>query len=126
MTRADLPLEVRVALAVNRRMMQLPGGAVCSCGEARPVCLLRGSEPVICVECARVGWGYGPVEEHHVGGRPSPLPTVLLRSNQHALATWLQEEFWRLDGHEPGSPYAVAFDLGVLAGMGAAWTNVSG
>lgn len=125
MTSSDIPLEVRVALAVNRRAMQLDGGAVCACGEARPVCLLRGRDEPICFECVNVEWERGRFEDHHIGGQPSPLPTVRLPRNQHALATWLQEEFWRLDGHEPGSPYAVAFDLGVLAGMQAAWTAKS-
>lgn len=114
--------EDALCLAVNRRRMRLPYGADCAdCGETHPLALNPSRRPLRCYGCWAVRAGRSGFEEQHLGGRPSPLPTVRVPVNQHQVLTLLQDLFWR-GTHEPGSLYAVAFDLGALAGVRLGWT----
>jgi hypothetical protein len=56
------------------------------------------------------------LEEHHLGGRPSPLATVSVTANDHTVLSLLQSCFWRVS-HQPGSPYSLGFDLGAWLGL---------
>jgi hypothetical protein len=112
-----------LALAVSRRRMRLPFEAACvDCGERHPLVLNPWRRSVRCYECWARRAGRATVEPHHLGGRPSPLPVVWVPLNQHVVLTLLQELYWRR-WHEPGSPYAVAFDLGALTGVRLGWTG---
>lgn len=72
--------------------------------------LTRQGDSVVCHECEAVRRGASPFQSHHLGGRAPDTKTVLVGANLHAVLTLLQECFWR-SKHEPGSAYAVAFDL---------------
>jgi len=93
--------------------MSLPLNASCSrCGDTEPLHLSRRMKRILCRNCAAAVSGRRDFEEHHLGGRPSPIPTVPITPNLHARLTLLQE-FWKYT-HAPGSVYAVAFDAGAL------------
>jgi hypothetical protein len=112
-----------LVLAMNRRLMRLPLDPCCAqCGEWRLLALSPPGpgRPVLCFECLACLQGRPALEVHHLGGRPSPLPTVPVPLNQHAVLTLLQDLWWR-GRQEPGAPYAVGFDLGALVAVRLAW-----
>ena len=111
---AELDPRARFALMRNRARMSLPFNACCSmCGDTEPLHLGRNRKRVLCHDCSATKRGRGPIDEHHLGGRPSPTRTIRVSPNLHAELSFLQEAFWRQE-HQPGSVYAVAFDAGAL------------
>lgn len=109
--------ETRLLLALDRRRMRLPYDASCeTCGQ-RCVAALKPGKAVRCYECA-----VRATELQHCGGQAPGVPVIEIPANQHRLLTLIQEAYWR-DTHDPGDPYAVAFDLGALAGVRAAWST---
>ena len=108
-------------LVIHRRQMRLSYGATCvDCGESHPLALDPWRLPVRCYECGASAAGRPISEPHHLGGRPSPFRAVPVPLNQHQVLTLLQSCWWR-PRHEPGSPYAVAFDVGALRGVTLGW-----
>jgi hypothetical protein len=83
----------------------------------------RFNKRIVCHECEAVRRGASPYQAHHIGGRAPDTRTVLVGANVHAVLTLLQTCFWK-GRYEPGSPYAVAFDLASylahVAGTGSA------
>ena len=127
----ELSPEVRYALIVNRRLMRLPYGGVCAdCGTDRLIALIPPRQsadgtprgPILCLGCLEVLEGKNPVQEHDLGGRPSPLPKVPVPRNFHEQLIQLQNCFWR-GRHEPGSPYAVGFDMGAWLALKHQWDS---
>ena len=109
-----------LALRLDERRRQFPEGTVCACGEDRAIVFITGTKPTCCYECDRERRGLSRCEEHHLGGRPSPVPPVWIPGNLHRVLSDLQEVFWR-DGMVPGSPEAVWFDLVALLVVGRVW-----
>lgn len=62
------------------------------------------------MECGAESRGVNPRQWHHLGGQAPGTVTVLIDANVHAVLSLLQDCFWK-GPHEPGSSYAVAFDL---------------
>src|SRR5690348_12913575 len=91
-----------LALLVRLDRSRLSADASCAdCGLTYRVCLALNLGEVLCQECVLRRHGSEPFEEHHLGGRPSPI-TVRVRANLHRLLTLLQD-LWR-DAIAPGSP----------------------
>jgi len=110
---------VSLQLAINRQLMRLPHGASCArCGETCVLALMPSAVPgavVRCYACTVRRW-----EDHHLGGRYEGALVVRVPGNQHRVLSVLQHIGWRGE-HEPGSPYAVAFDRAALTGVRIAW-----
>jgi hypothetical protein len=112
---ADLTGEARFMLTLNRATYELGWGAECEgCGETHPLALASVKDRVVCRECHSVRRGLSPIQAHHLGGRAPNTRTILIGANLHAILTVLQASFW-IGTHEPGSPYAIGFDLGAYA-----------
>ena len=110
---SELSAEARFLLTRSRRKEELGAEAVCvGCGTSEPLVLTDNGATVVCLECEAVRRGTSPFQAHHLGGRAPGTRTVLVGANLHRLLTLLQDCFWR-GKHEPGSSYAVAFDLAV-------------
>jgi hypothetical protein len=97
---------------IDRRRRLFPPGARCRCGEVNPLAFVRARRPIVCLECDATRRNVSPLQEHHVGGRPSPL-RILLPCNLHATATFAQDVLWR-GRTAPGSILAIRIDLAVL------------
>ncbi len=109
----DLSPEARFLLTRSRAAYELGPGAACeACGITEPLVLARLNESIVCRECEAVRRGASPFQAHHIGGRGPGTKTVLIGANLHAVLSLLQDCFWR-GRHEPGSAYAVGFDLAV-------------
>ena len=109
----DLSPEARFLLTRSRAEEELGVDATCEvCGYSEPLALTEKKGSIVCLECEAVRRGASPYQAHHLGGRAPGTKTVLIGVNLHAVLTLLQECFWR-GKHEPGSSYAVAFDLAV-------------
>lgn len=94
-------------------------GVECSaCRTGHPLHLVRRGRDLRCHVCAARETGRTGVEIHHLGGRFGREYTVEVNSNHHAVLTALQDCWWR-NRHDPGSAYAVGFDIG-------AWLVLSG
>ena len=126
-------LRSEVALDWNRRLMQQPPGAACArCGVRNPLALVLPLRPapgtsgrkrrIHCYRCRLMRLGRSGEEWHHVGGRLSPLPPVLIDANVHRVLTYLQR-FWRRRGARPGTAQAVVFDLVMLLIVGMNWAQ---
>jgi hypothetical protein len=100
---------------VDRRWRRFPAAAACSCGESNPLLLVSGRKPACCLNCDLRRRGLDPVEEHHLGGRPSEQ-TILVPANPHALLSFLQR-VWR-GAYQPSSSEAYLFDLVMLRALG--------
>ena len=110
---SDLSPEARFLLNRSRVAHELGRDAACEvCQVDEPLVLAKVNGTVICRECEAVHRGASPFQAHHIGGRAPGTRTVLVGANLHAILSLLQECYWR-GRHEPGSAYAVAFDLGV-------------
>jgi hypothetical protein len=108
---ADLTPQARFALVRNRAVYELGKSAKCeACGETEPLVLSHVGKRVVCRECDLARRGLSPFQAHHIGGRAPNTTTVIVGANAHAVLTLLQDAFWRKD-HDPGSTYAIAFDL---------------
>lgn len=95
----------------ERRASLLPPDAACStCGDADPFFLILSRRPILCATCAARARGRSGFEWHHLGGRPSPFPPVLVTINEHRLLTLAQEVSWR-GVVEPGTGLAVFADV---------------
>jgi hypothetical protein len=92
------------------------------CGLGLALVLIPRRTGPVCYRCDRVRHGRRPSEDHHLGGRPSPLPTVAVEANLHRLLSVAQELFWRRR-FEPGSPKAVRIDLTALVVLGLAYAK---
>ena len=102
--------------SLDRRVRRFPDGARCAdCGERNRLVLCRNGRDTVCQSCRLVRRGHRPVEDHHVGGRPSQT-IIALPANLHRLLTILQE-LWR-GVFEPGSAQAQLFDLVLLRVFG--------
>ena len=109
----DLSPEARFLLTRSRAAEEIGIDATCEvCGHAEPLALTEKGESIVCLECEAGRRGASRYQAHHLGGRAPDTKTVVIGANLHAVLTLLQECFWR-DKHEPGSSYAVAFDLAV-------------
>lgn len=87
-------------------------GVLCAaCGTGHPLHLVRRERVLLCQACAAREAGRTGVEIHHLGGRFEREYTVEVNSNDHAVLTALQNCWWR-NRHDPGSAYAVGFDVG--------------
>jgi hypothetical protein len=112
------------ALQWNRRRMRLPYGARCRCGVGNPLVLIPRKRRTICYRCNLKARARSGLEEHHIGGRPSPLHPVPVDANVHRVLSDLQQTTWRRSPHiSPGSPGAVVFDLVALMMLLPRWTK---
>ena len=110
---SDLSPQARFLLTRSRAAHELGPDVACgACGITEPLMLTEADESVVCRECEAVRMGTSPYQAHHIGGRGPDTKTVLVGANLHAVLTLLQDCFWR-ESHEPGSSYAVGFDLAV-------------
>jgi hypothetical protein len=101
---------------LDRRRRRFPKDARCAgCGERNPLVLCRQGKQILCQACRLARQERAALEEHHVGGRPSPVVQPL-PANLHRLLTVLQE-LWR-GRLEPGSTEAQLFDLVLLRVLG--------
>lgn len=115
---------IDLALAWNRRLVALPPDPRCAvCGMADPMVLHRDPrrrQKVLCYRCRQVRLGRSGTEEHHFGGRPSPLPPLPIEGNLHRILSYLQHP-WRNAGIKPGSFEAVLWDLAVFLLLFRRW-----
>jgi len=88
------------------------------CGAHHPLHLSRQGREVRCHRCAARLAGKPSTQIHHFGGRFDREHTIEIDVNDHAVLTALQDCWWR-GRYEPGSPYALGFDIG-------AWLVVCG
>ncbi len=110
---SDLSPETRFLLTRSRAAHELRPDPACeACGITEPLVLARVKESTVCFECEAVRRGASPFQAHHIGGRGPGTKTVLVGANLHAVLSLLQDCFWR-GHHQPGSAYAVGFDLAV-------------
>ena len=110
---SDLSPQARFLLTSSRVAHELGPNVACeACGITEPLMLAEVDESVVCRECEAVRRGMSPFQAHHIGGRGPGTKTVLVGANLHGVFTLLQDCFWR-GRHEPGSAYAVGFDLAV-------------
>jgi hypothetical protein len=121
---SELSPKAEFVLVRSRAAHELGPGAECeACGEIEPLMLGRFNTRIVCLECEAVRRGASPYHDHHIGGRAPGTRTVLVGANVHAVLTLLQTCFWK-GRYEPGSSYAVAFDLAAylayVAGTGSA------
>jgi hypothetical protein len=66
--------------AIARR--RVGEGARCACGEARPLALIPGSNPIICAKCQRQKRGHTVMDKHHPFGEANdPKTTILVQVN---------------------------------------------
>lgn len=114
---SDMSPKARFAMVRNRIRLELPEGAVCSdCGDPEPLHLKYRRDEVRCHDCTARKTERSVVEEHHLGGRPSLISTQPVTANDHTILSLLQSCFWR-GSHQPGSAYALGFDLGAWLGL---------
>jgi hypothetical protein len=91
----------RAAIAQRR----VGEGARCACGEARPLALIPGSNPMICAKCQRQKRGHTVMDKHHPFGEANdPKTTILVPVNDHraelneAQNDWLKQTRENPDG----------------------------
>lgn len=108
---SQLAPKAEFLLAVSRLEEELGADAACEdCGHDNLIALSDEKGPIVCRECEAARRGVSPLQAHHLGGRASGTRTVLVAANTHAVLSLLQECFWK-GVHDPGSAYAVGFDL---------------
>jgi hypothetical protein len=101
----------RLLATWDARWRNLPPDAVCPCGADDPFVLFPRGKGVLCVACNEETWRRPRVQGQELGGKKTPLSKVFIDANLHRILTDLQE-LWRAAGFEPGSPFAVGFDIG--------------
>lgn len=117
---SELSPMARLSLLFSRAQGETTDlGSMCvACGTGNPLHLARQENELVCHACTARRAGRAAVEVHHLGGRFGREYTVEVNSNDHAVLTALQNCWWR-GRHDPGSAYAVGFDIG-------AWLMICG
>jgi hypothetical protein len=113
------------ALIWNRARMRLPYAAACERCSVRNPLVLPTERPVLCYRCDAQERGLSGEEGHHIGGRPSLLPTERIDANLHRVVSVFQET-WRQRDVRPGTTTAVVFDLVLLATARRVWRKDGG
>lgn len=77
--------------------------AKCACGEVRPLALIAGSRPVLCIEGNKQRRGISIMEKHHIAGRNNSPETLSIPANDHAELSedqrdWPKETLENRDG----------------------------
>jgi hypothetical protein len=102
----------RVFATWDQRWRNVPDGASCClCGYSHPFTLIGAGRIVFCQSCLQEMWGKKRIQGQHLGRRPTSLPPVPVDTDEHVLLTDLQR-LWRAAGFEPGSAFAIGFDIG--------------
>lgn len=100
---ADDPIGAAKRRSVARR--RIGADKKCACGESRPLALIAGSDPPICIECNARKNGRTIWEKNHPARRSNDDRTVLVRANDHkaelteAQYDWPEETLKNPDGN---------------------------
>src|SRR5215469_5508740 len=97
----------RAAIAQRR----VGEGAHCACGEARPLALIPGSNPMICAKCLRQKKGHSVMDNHHPFGEANnPKITISIPVNDHRAELNEAQNDWpkRILENPDGSPLLAA------------------
>lgn len=95
--------EVRAARRVGE-------GSRCStCPENRPLALIPGTSPLVCVNCARVALGKAIFDDHHPAGVANDPATVPIPVNDHRAILSPKQYEWPPEtwSNPSGSPMRV-------------------
>ena len=88
----DDPIGAAKRRSVARR--RIGAGKKCACGESRPLALIAGSDPIICIECNARKNGRTIWEEHHPARRANDDHTVRFRANDHQAELTEAQQEW--------------------------------
>jgi hypothetical protein len=91
MNRSRDPIAQFKRQSVAERSME---GQSCECGESRPLALVFGSSPTICLNCLRVKHGKSMFDYHHPAGRANNPLTVPIPANDHAAVLTEAQYDW--------------------------------
>jgi hypothetical protein len=101
----------RVLATWDHRWRNIPDGTSCSCGSSHPFVLFPRGDGVLCAASIEESHGDRRNQEQHLGGDPTPITPAPGDANEQRLLTDLQR-FWQAMGYEPGSRFAIGFDVG--------------
>jgi hypothetical protein len=107
------PLRDPEAAAKRAAIAQRRGGegARCACGEARPLALIPGSNPMTCAKCQRQRKGHTVMDNHHPFGETNDPKTIIpVPVNDHRADLNEAQRDWpqRTRENPDGSPLLAA------------------
>jgi hypothetical protein len=92
-------------------------GAKCACGENRPLALIPGSNPMICVECRRLKEGRSIYDHHHIAGKANHCLTIPVPANDHRAILSELQYGWSKAARENSSSSPLIAIAGCIRGV---------
>jgi hypothetical protein len=101
-----LPRDPIASFERETRAVRRVGHNKCKCGEAKPLALIPGSNPPICVACKRKRDGESPFDNHHPAGKANDPTTIPIPVDDHRAVLSPQQYEWPKETWENplGSP----------------------
>jgi hypothetical protein len=89
-----LPRDPIASFERETRAARRVGQSKCKCGEGRPLALIPGSNPPICIACQRIKEGKSPFDNHHPAGQANNHFTVSINSGDHRAVLSPKQYEW--------------------------------